>query len=431
MSGMGMGMNLMGMQQGMFGGYGGQDMGMNGMNGMNMGMGYGAGYDGWNGQQMSNDFGAQAGFYPGGGYNQQSHQGHFPHQMHQQRYQKHNYQNQNRFQGQGAYSQRGHGHQGNFGGVAGQGHGNAQSQGQNQARGAPNQASLADDDPFSYQLPAGLQGQRSSQQPSVESTQQQAGQATATRDESATKPADAPDQADDQDVGKGQDAVNAAVEGEVKPDVEVATDAQEEPAEDRPNEGAATAETTQRVEGRLQDGTFNKSNMQYDSVGPAFDTTNNSGMNIAANPMMMSVPPGSMTPLGAQVPFDPVMQASPHVNPVPDYAARGRGGMRGGFGRGDFAFRGGFGGRGVKGFVPNGNYGHAGAGAQGGDFTVVTPVEPKGQGVEGAPTGPKAMREGLPNVGFRGRGGYPGVPGRGGHAAAAPSVDGARSREKR
>lgn len=420
-----MGMNPMGMQQGMFGGYGGQGMGMNGMNGM--GMGYGAGYGGWNGQQMSNDFGAQAGYHPGGGYNQQSHQGHFPHQMHQQRYQKHNFQNQNRSQGQGAYSQRGHGPRGSFGSVAGQGQGNAQFQGQNQAQGASNQAPVADDDPFSYQLPAGMQGQRTSQQSSVEPSQQQGEQTAAAPDESATKSADPAEQVN-QDVGEGKDAVNITTGGEVKPDVEATTNAQKQPTTDHPNGVGAEAEHTQKAEDP-QGGTFNNDSMQYDNAATNFDIMNNPAMDMAADPMMMSVPPGSMTPFGHQVPFDPGMQASPPMHMMPDYPARGRGGMRGGFGRGDFAFRGGFGGRGVKGFVPNGNYGSASS-TQGGDYTVVTPVEPIGQGVEGAPTGPKAMREGLPNVGFRGRGGFPGGSGRGGHAAAS-SVDGAQSRGKR
>jgi zinc finger CCCH domain-containing protein 13 len=72
----------------------------------------------------------------------------------------------------------------------------------------------------------------------------------------------------------------------------------------------------------------------------------------------------------------------------PYYRGRGRGG---GFGRGGFRGRGGF-------YQNQDNY------------QVVTPVQPLGQGVEGAPTGPKAMREG--NTGFRGRSFN---SGRGGH----------------
>jgi zinc finger CCCH domain-containing protein 13 len=70
---------------------------------------------------------------------------------------------------------------------------------------------------------------------------------------------------------------------------------------------------------------------------------------------------------------------------------RGRGRGRG-FGRGGFRGRGGF-------YQNQDNY------------QVVTPTQPVGQGVEGAPTGPKAMREG--NTGFRGRGGFHSA--RGGH----------------
>jgi zinc finger CCCH domain-containing protein 13 len=75
---------------------------------------------------------------------------------------------------------------------------------------------------------------------------------------------------------------------------------------------------------------------------------------------------------------------------------RGRGRGRFGFHRGGFRGRGGF----------HQQHDH---------YQVVTPQPSAvGVGVEGAPTGPKAMREGLPNIGFRGRGGFHGTRG-GGH----------------
>ncbi|KAI9893719.1 MAG: hypothetical protein M1814_005935 [Vezdaea aestivalis] len=47
------------------------------------------------------------------------------------------------------------------------------------------------------------------------------------------------------------------------------------------------------------------------------------------------------------------------------------------------------------------------------------PVEPRGQGVVGAPTGPKALRDGRPNIGYRGRGSGFGAYGRGGQYTGA------------
>lgn len=86
--------------------------------------------------------------------------------------------------------------------------------------------------------------------------------------------------------------------------------------------------------------------------------------------------------LGPNVPQGPAAQ----YTPANDTRGRGRGfhrGYRGG------SFDAGRGGRG-RGSI------HSIA-------TVMTPVEPPGVGVVGAPTGPKALREGGPNIGFRGR----------------------------
>lgn len=66
-----------------------------------------------------------------------------------------------------------------------------------------------------------------------------------------------------------------------------------------------------------------------------------------------------------------------------------------GFGRGGFPMRGGYpGGRGgafMNGLTPGGPQ-------------LIATIEPRGQGVAGAPAAPRAMREGLPNTGIRGRG---------------------------
>jgi hypothetical protein len=83
-----------------------------------------------------------------------------------------------------------------------------------------------------------------------------------------------------------------------------------------------------------------------------------------------------------------------------EFSGRGRGGWRGrGRGRGGF-------GRGGYGF----------------DTVIpLTPSEPVGTGVVGAPTGPKAMRDGAPVPGFRGRAGFAGRGGRGGTFGMAES----------
>lgn len=101
-----MGMNAMNMPQGMFGNFGAPGMGMNGMSDMNMNMGFNGGFGVWNDQSMDNGFN-NSGFYPGG-FNQQSHQGHYAQMQHQQ-FSRNNYQNQNRFPGRGAHSYRGYG----------------------------------------------------------------------------------------------------------------------------------------------------------------------------------------------------------------------------------------------------------------------------------------------------------------------------------
>ena len=93
--------------------------------------------------------------------------------------------------------------------------------------------------------------------------------------------------------------------------------------------------------------------------------------------------------LGPNVPQGPAAQYAPA-----EFSIRGRGRLRG-VGRGAWSTR--------------------GRVASYSSVSIPSPTEPKGTGVVGAPTGPKALREGLPNIGFRGR--HPSVssvrPGRG------------------
>lgn len=93
-----MGMDPLAMAQGQFGGFNGQGFGMNGMN-MNMGMNgsFDGNFQAWN-AGMNGDYGANTGYYPQGGYNQQMQQGQV---NHMQRAHYHNNYNQNRFRGRG------------------------------------------------------------------------------------------------------------------------------------------------------------------------------------------------------------------------------------------------------------------------------------------------------------------------------------------
>ena len=126
-----MGMDPMAMSQGMFGGFGGPGMGMNGVNGMNMGMGYDSGqnpYGGLNGQSQTfnqnqfgghtngvgGNFGAHTGY---GGNNMPQHQGNF-NQVHQHQnfnndfhhgYHNQGFHNRGRGRGRGGFFNAGRG----------------------------------------------------------------------------------------------------------------------------------------------------------------------------------------------------------------------------------------------------------------------------------------------------------------------------------
>lgn len=420
-----MGMDPMAMSQGMFGGFGGQGMGMNGMN---MGMGYGGGYGGgWNGQQMSgNDFGgANAGYYPGGGYNQQSHQqGNFPqHQMnghHNQQFAKNNFQNQNRFHGPGTHQQPkplGQGQQGDVGAGPGQAEGAAAAQAQasgedrveNENKDSAQQASDAEATAFEHQLPPELQNRRPSQTGSVEVQKETDNdKANDTTDSTNEAPKDEKTLGGDAEHGPNadnDDETNNAVEGPETQDGEAA-------------QSHETAEVT--VEGGHQQDDqqpghgFQPQTFPHQQMGGFGNADPNSmgmnmgvgmGMGMDASFMGMSMPGMSDPSMG----FGTMSQNF-------DYPGRGRGGFRGGYGRGYNNFRGGYG-RGVQGpgFGPSSGFG--------GNVTVLAGGEPKGVGVEGAPTGPKAMREGLPNTGASGRlrGAFAAGSGRGvPHTGSAP-----------
>ena len=394
-----MGLDPMAMSQGMYGGFGGQGMGMNGMN---MGMGFGAGqgaYGGFNGQAatwnggqdkfnpnafgglangMDGDFGANAGY---GGYNMPSHQGNYGQMQHQQ-YPHNNF--QNGFNGQG-YNQSGRG-RGRGYGYTGRGRG-----GYGPAMQGNQGKHEKSYEPFHHQLPSQLVPQSLSDQEQPTPGHDVSGKGN----EADTKEADsAPINQEFNPGGEGDDADIPAAnakepvrsEGDVivhdpadAPVLAVGSEATQ-PAEDARPAPIETVVSADREE--------------TDSFPTQFDEE------AAISPMTMMPPPSApAAPLGPAALY--------RGDSSQNFAGRGRGGGRGYF-RGGPDLRGGFRARG-GGFTTNGTGPPSATNGQSApttDFPAVVPVEPKGLGVEGAPKAPKALREGLPNTGIRGGRGF-------------------------
>lgn len=400
----GMGMASMDMPT-MFGGFGMQGMGgmnsnmmnmlgMNGMNGM-MGMDFNGGFDGWNnGQQMGGGFGASSGFFPNdGGYNQ-SHQGHFPQMSHQQQYPKNNFHNQNRFQG----SQRGGYGRGYHNQANGQFHNQPSIQPSGPPPGAPKGPKAAQGfqsipDAFHHQTPHKIQ----SRQPSLtlSTARQQVVLDSAQRSNEASNSQDANTASDLSPTYKPSDNETETGSAGIVNDelMKQEQDARSEvdTQEPTPAQGADTQNNCNDL-------------MQLDYIEdpssiPAENRSRNGGKELGQIDLSVS----SLTNSHNQI-----QDQSYHTGTQSSHQYAGRGGFRGGL-RGR-AGRGG----------PNWQY-HGTHGPLEGMVTTSTAtslsvtIESKGTGVQGAPKGPKAMREGLPNTGWigRGRGGL-GAAGRGG-----------------
>lgn len=414
----GMGMDPMqAMSQGMFGGLGGQNMGMNGMNGMNAGMGFptGQGWNngGFNGQpgawmsgqdkfnqnayggghangMMGGDFGANAGY---AGYNMPSHQGNF-NQMNHHQFPNHDFQS-NGYHGQGFHN-RGRGGRG-------RGYGNAP-----RGRGGYNQVMTGNQtnhEPFHHQYPQQFDHggnslpQRSQQsqdnvrendadvddfgrikRPQEEATDEQIARqmAPGDADESpeapeTAAPAEGPAPATEKDE-RSSDAVDdpAPTTDSTQPNPPNAQDSKDQPFEKKKPAPIETFISDEPPEA--------------EPIAPSSTT--------AANTMM---PPPS--PAISQPPFSAASSEAPY-----EYGYRGRGDARR-LSRGSSDVRGVGRGRGAP-FIPNGITNHAISPSQPTPMPIAAPTEPKGVGVVGAPKGPKAMREGLPNTGIRGGRGF-------------------------
>jgi zinc finger CCCH domain-containing protein 13 len=375
-----MGMNPMDFSQGMFGGYGMQGMnGMNpnmaGMNGMNVGMDYSSGYGNWGAQQqqMNGGYGANAGYYSQGA-NFQSHQGNYssvnqqPHQ-----YAKHNYHNQ-RFNGQAPTAPRGYGRGQGYYGQAPQGSQGFRNTSQPNSRHSSQGA-------FSQVSPT-------TQRPNVDGSRDDgASRQRTVSDATARRPSNAQSEVVrevDKDIGKDEVVTkNNDAEAPSKTDDQIEEDAPKDVmhADDTTNQEAAVDVTPLENDARVEPG-------QTESIPIATHESTHTDYptNFDSNPIPSQ---------NYDMPYNQQMDYYQQHHPG-EYATRGRG-MRGGY-RGAFRGRGGY--PYLNSYTSQNYHGlHT-------DAQNLTPAEPKGVGVEGAPTGPKAWREGLPNTTLRGRGGF-------------------------
>lgn len=410
----GMGMDPMqAMSQGMFGGFGGPGMGMNGVN---AGMGFPAGQTwngGFNGQPgswmsgqdkfnqnaygghangMGGDFGANAGYsgYNQGNYNQMN-----PHQFP-------NHDFQNGYHGQGFHS-RGRGRGRGYHPYAARGRGSY-----NQVNG-----SYANHEPFHHQSPS--QHPRQDTSYSQNPQQIQDGEKSQVdefgRDISGYKKTEEPTDEQlarslapgDADEHEGLTGPNiTAAEG-----ASTSADANGEP----PKPSAGPSAPIEGPKEPVRDGEKpNEMQQEQQKDKPALIETVVSDEATRAEP---TSPSSAVTANTMLPPPTPAIPQNPRSSSRVDeksyeYNARGR------FPNGPSEYRGTGRDRGST-HATSETTNHIRTGFQPAVPPVTAPIEPKGLGVEGAPKGPKAMREGLPNTGIRGGRGFSIV----GRAAAA------------
>ena len=432
-------MDPMGMSQGMYGGLGSQGLGMNGMNvgmGFNTGQGVFGGFNGqpaaWTAGQdkfnpngyvgqstgMAGDFGGNAGY---GGYNMPQHQGNF-NQIHHQ-YQNNDF--QNGYNGQGFHSRgrgRGRGYH-----HAGRGRG-----GHNQVN-AGNQSNY---EPFHHQLPQPLAKPDPVHQqatPGAEKVQdipghhlEDAGKAPGAgidphnqADEAMNKELEPGDIDDDANANSVIPVVDGSVHERSVPRGEPSTAVLTQ--DERPNpDSALKPESVLLPEPAA-------ARAKQDQTAPieTYITDDVEGPNPEIIiPNRITAHSTTMPPPTQPISHGPAAQQS--GDSAPAFESGGRGAGRGYF-RGNSEHRGALRGRG-SGLHSNLNIAPAApAQVTAPEKASVTPAEPKGLGVEGAPKAPKALREGLPNTGIRGGRGFP-IIGRAGSGSHARANGHARSR---
>ncbi|KAL9613320.1 MAG: hypothetical protein Q9167_002142 [Letrouitia subvulpina] len=400
-------MQAMSQRQGMFGGFNGQPGAWNtGQDKFNQNA-YGGHANG-----MGSDFGANAGYT---GYNMpQHHQGTY-NQMNHHQFSNHDF--QNGYYGQGFYNRgRGRG-RGYYHATRGRG-------GYSQV----NPGNQANNEPFHQQLPQttsqdSTQAQQSQQHQHQHQTQgaqlgdiqaaPQGLQDTNTQNQAAQ--VTGPDQSTEETASKNtNEGVDAFTTASLRNAIEPGKDIQDGIGLKELNRAEAASQ--QVVEGEekklppIETTAINElpNEKEYETKAPVV---------APSGPPPMLPPP---SPLKSQTsPTAPLAEQSY------DYTPRGRGGGRGIF-RGPGDFRGVGRGRGT-GILPNGHTNPVSSNIHSSHVPIIPPSEPKKLGVEGAPTGPKAMREGLPNTGMRGGRGFS-IIGRASAAAQARPNGHARSR---
>ncbi|KAF1927460.1 uncharacterized protein M421DRAFT_180217 [Didymella exigua CBS 183.55] len=331
----------------MYNNFGGNmGMGMNDMSAMNM-MNYGGGYgNGWNG--MGGGYGNFNGFNQMGGYNQS---GAYPEMMNQ--FPKNNFQNQNQnripaSQG-GAHPQTNNRAGSQAGSISWPGGqsvnsrpGSRSGPAQNVRRShkhLPRRSSLV-----LYRLKPATDD-ISVQQRAGESPDASSGAAASSKPEDEQDPGVKPIEEGNEHDGSAEGAALAA--GSATADVE---DANNSAASGEQNDASVQSNGLNQIQTvETEDGDMQGYNQPMMGNGMGF---HNGMMNQFPNQMQMNAP------------FDPTMN---------------------------------------MGFHQTNNFGpRAGFNAAYGAATVLT-GEPQGRGVAGAPTGPRAMREGRPNTGFSSR----------------------------
>ena len=402
----GMVMDSMAMSHGMYGGLGGQGMGINGMD-MGMGLGFDAtqgafgGFAGqpasWNAGQdnynqnaygghangMAGDFGSNAGY---GGSHVFSHQGNY-NQMHQQQYPHHvNSQNGSNSQG---FQNRGRGRRGGY--DRGRGRGNYHHMQGSHANNDFLHHQQQSDSPMQNEYGRTLPLRRGS--PVYDQQETRSG----TEAQAETKQAEL----------NTIDASDKQVNGKPNPG-----DDHEEPA----NFVTCKTENAEQVANPPLEPTDETKKVPVVSSAQNIDNNERIYSDLAAVENLISTNDDqprprptqsevdsrtiSMPPPGLHVPLGPAAlysQDSPR-----DLVARGRGAGRGSY-QGNLDGRGRFRGRGYGGFLQGNSIPSSSVQALSSTgFPAVSPVKSVGLGVEGAPKAPRALRDGHANTASRG-----------------------------
>ena len=393
-----MGMDPVAMSQ-MYSGFGGQGMGMNSMN---VGMGFDAGqgaFGGFNGQpgqwnagqnnvnqnaygnhanmgSIGGDYGSSSGY---GGYNMPSHQGNY-NQMHQNQYSNNDFHQGHHGQGF-QYRGRGRG-RGYY--SAGRGRGGYNQY--NQYKHA--QGNQTNNEAFHQQVPEvtrrgspeyGPQEDRPPRKADDEESQDakaEDGTDNLTAEEQFSKEFDPGDAGDSDEVPKPSTAGKGSKD--------------KVPAQE-PDLGLPEAKSPSQQE------TLPKSEEESGKPAPIQTFISDeipkpqtsSSVTGSAPPSSMPPPPSPIVPTGPAA-----YQADLSTDTSPGGRGSGRNSGRETGSRGDSQGRG-------SGYLPNKNTNHIQLTAQA-VKPPVPPVAPRGLGVQGAPTAPKALREGQPNTGIRG-----------------------------